>query len=36
MPFTAEAITLTEDERAELGAMTQSRTLPAGSVPSWF
>jgi hypothetical protein len=32
MPFTAEAITLTEDERAELEAMTQSRTLPAGDV----
>jgi transposase len=32
MPFTAEAITLTEDERAELESMTQSRTLPAGDV----
>ena len=32
MPFTAEAITLTTDERAELEQMTQSRTLPAGDV----
>lgn len=32
MPFTAEAITLTEDERAELESMTQSRALPAGDV----
>lgn len=32
MPFTAEAITLTGDERAELESMTQSRTLPAGDV----
>jgi transposase len=32
MPFTAEAITLTGDERAELEQMTQSRTLPAGDV----
>lgn len=32
MPFMAEAITLTEDERAELESMTQSRTLPAGDV----
>src|SRR5437667_12562490 len=32
MPFTAEAITLTADERAELEQMTQSRTLPAGDV----
>jgi hypothetical protein len=31
MPFTAEAITLTTDERAEL-EMTQSRSLPAGDV----
>ena len=32
MPFTAEAITLTADERAELEQMTHSRTLPAGDV----
>src|ERR1051325_7640866 len=32
MPFTAKAITLTADERAELEQMTQSRTLPAGDV----
>ena len=32
MPFTAEAITLTEDERAELEQMAQSRTLPAADV----
>jgi transposase len=32
MPFTAEAITLTGEERAELEQMTQSRTLPAGDV----
>ncbi len=32
MPFAAEAITLTGDERAELEQMTQSRTLPAGDV----
>ena len=32
MPFTAEAITLTADERAELEEMTQSRSLPAGDV----
>jgi transposase len=32
MPFTAEAITLTADERAELEQITQSRTLPAGDV----
>ena len=32
MPFTAEAITLTEGERAELESMTQSHTLPAGDV----
>jgi len=32
MPFAAEAITLTADERAELEQMTQSRTLPAGDV----
>src|SRR5215469_16954179 len=32
MPFRAEAIVLTQDERAELEQMTQSRTLPAGDV----
>jgi transposase len=32
MPFAAEAITLTSDERAELEQITQSRTLPAGDV----
>ena len=32
MPFAAEAITLTADERAELEQITQSRTLPAGDV----
>jgi transposase len=32
MPFAAEAITLTADERAELEQMKQSRTLPAGDV----
>jgi Homeodomain-like domain len=32
MPFTAETLTLTEDERAELQSMIQSRTLPAGDV----
>src|SRR5579863_9556947 len=32
MPFTAEAITLTADERAELEQMAQSHTLPAGDV----
>jgi transposase len=32
MPFAAEAITLTVDERVELEQMTQSRTLPAGDV----
>jgi len=32
MPFTAETITLTADERAELEQMTKSRTLPAGDV----
>ena len=32
MPFTAEAITLTAEERAELEEMTKSRTLPAGDV----
>ena len=32
MPFAAEAITLSTDERVELEQMTQSRTLPAGDV----
>ena len=32
MPFAAEAITLTTEERVELEQMTQSRTLPAGDV----
>ncbi len=32
MPFVAEAIALTVDERVELEQMTQSRTLPAGDV----
>jgi hypothetical protein len=32
VPFTAEAITLTADERIELEQLTQSRTLPAGDV----
>src|SRR5262245_16305498 len=32
MPFAAEAITLTSDERAELEQITQSRTLPSGDV----
>ncbi|MCU1295350.1 MAG: family transposase [Bryobacterales bacterium] len=32
MPFAAEAITLTREERLELEQMTQSRTLPAGDV----
>lgn len=32
MPFVAETIALTSDERAELEQMTQSRTLPAGDV----
>src|SRR3974377_1966564 len=32
MPFTAEAITLTAEERVELEQMSQSRTLPAGDV----
>jgi hypothetical protein len=30
MPFSTEAITLSEDERAELEQITQSRTLPGG------
>ena len=30
MPFAAQAIRLTADERLELEQMTQSRTLPAG------
>ncbi len=32
MPFAAEAITLSADERVELEQMGQSRTLPAGDV----
>jgi transposase len=32
MPFAAEVITLTSEERVELEQMTQSRTLPAGDV----
>lgn len=32
MPFAAEAVTLTAEERAELEQMTQSRTLPYGDV----
>ena len=32
MPFAAEAIRLTTEERLELEQMTQSRTLPAGDV----
>src|SRR5690242_3464579 len=32
MPFTAEAIRLTAEERAESEQMTQSRALPAGDV----
>jgi transposase len=32
MPFTAEAITLSTEERSELEQMSQSRTLPAGDV----
>jgi transposase len=32
MPFGAEALVLTEEERRELQQMTQSRTLPAGDV----
>jgi hypothetical protein len=32
MPFAAETIALTSDERAELEQMTLSRTLPAGDV----
>lgn len=32
MPFAAEAITLTTEERVELEQITQSRTLPAGDV----
>jgi transposase len=32
MPFGAEPLVLTEDERQELEQMTQSRTLPAGDV----
>lgn len=32
MPFSAEPLVLTEEERGELQQMTQSRTLPAGDV----
>ena len=32
MPFTAEPIRLTTEERAELEEITKSRTLPAGEV----
>ena len=32
MPFAAEAVTLTGEERVELEQMAQSRTLPAGDV----
>jgi hypothetical protein len=32
MPFAAEAITWTTEERGEFEQMTQSRTLPAGNV----
>jgi transposase len=32
MPFGAEPLVLTEEERQELEQMTQSRTLPAGDV----
>ena len=32
MPFSAERLILTEEERRELKQMTQSRTLPAGDV----
>jgi len=32
MPFGAEPLILTEEEREELKQMTQSRTLPAGDV----
>jgi transposase len=32
MPFTAEPITLSTEERSELEQMSQSRTLPAGDV----
>src|SRR5580704_17696003 len=32
MPFGAEPLVLTEEERKELQQMTQSRTLPAGDV----
>ena len=33
MPFAAEAITLTTEERVELEQMTQSRTLPQATFP---
>jgi hypothetical protein len=32
MPFGAEPLIVTEEERGELKQMTQSRTLPAGDV----
>ena len=32
MPFGAEPLVLSEEERRELQQMTQSRTLPAGDV----
>src|SRR3954451_13020558 len=32
MPFAAEVVTVTDEERVELEQMTQSRTLPAGDV----
>ncbi len=32
MPFAAEAVTVTDEERVELQQMTQSRALPAGDV----
>ena len=32
MPFVAEPIALSEEEKTELEQMTQSRTLPAGDV----
>ncbi len=32
MPFAAEAVTVTDEERIELEQMTQSRSLPAGDV----
>ena len=32
MPFAADPVTLSEEEKTELEQMTQSRTLPAGDV----